>query len=368
MEIKNNCRFFRGDKPCKFKRTCENCPYFKEFDTKILIIKCSAMGDVLRTTTLLPGLKRKYPDSHISWLVDSESEELLINNPYIDRIITYDLEEIPRFLIEKYDILICLDKEVKSIALATRINAKEKFGFGMNQFGNLTIFNEASKYAFRLGVDDELKFYKNRKTYQEIIYEICEIKYENDDYIFILNEKNKKKAKEFFSKNKIPPKKCIGLNTGAGTKFETKRWPKEHFLSLIKLLKENLDVNIFLLGGEKEKEINNWIIKNSSYKIYNTGTNNSLLEFAGFLSLMDLIVSSDSLAMHLAIALKKKVIALFGPTCPQEIELYSRGKKLYAGVECSPCYKKFCEDLKCMKKIKPLEVFNEIEKLLKNEK
>ncbi|MHA1844048.1 MAG: glycosyltransferase family 9 protein, partial [Promethearchaeota archaeon] len=158
------------------------------------------MGDVLRTTTLLPGLKRKYPDSHISWLVDSESEELLINNPYIDRIITYDLKEIPRFLIEKYDVLICLDKEVKSIALATRINAKEKFGFGMNQFGNLTIFNEASKYAFRLGMDDELKFYKNRKTYQEIIYEICEIKYENDDYVFILNEKNKKKAKEFFSK------------------------------------------------------------------------------------------------------------------------------------------------------------------------
>jgi heptosyltransferase-2 len=368
MEIKNNCRFFIGDKPCKFKRTCENCPYFKEFGVKILIIKCGAMGDVLRTTSLLTGLKRKYPNSHISWLVDPESKELLINNPYIDRIIIYDLEEIPRFLIEEYDVLICLDKELKSIVLATKINAKEKFGFGINQYGNLTIFNEASKYAFRLGIDDDLKFFKNRKTYQETIYEICEIEYENDDYIFILKEENKKKAKDFFTKNEIPPKKCIGLNTGAGTKFETKRWLKENFLSLIKLLGENLDVNIFLLGGEKEKEINNWIKENCNYNIYNTGTNNSLLEFAGYISLMDLVLSSDSLAMHLAIALKKKVIALFGPTCPQEIELYSRGIKLYAGVECSPCYKKFCEDLKCMKKISPEEVFNEIRKLLENEK
>ncbi|MCP2519856.1 glycosyltransferase family 9 protein [Candidatus Aminicenantes bacterium AC-335-A11] len=366
MEIKNNCRFFRGDKPCKFKKTCENCPHFTEFGTRILIIKCGAMGDVLRTTTLLSGLKRKYPSSHVTWVVDPESEELLKNNKYIDRVIPYSIEELPRFLVEKYDVLISLDKETKSIALASEINAEKKFGFGMNEHGNLTIFNEASKYAFRLGVDDELKFYRNKKTYQEIIYEICEIKYERDDYVFTLKEENKQKAKNFFLNNKVPSKKCIGLNTGAGTKFETKRWPKENFLSLIELLKGNLDVNIFLLGGQREREINNWIIKNSSYEIYDTGTDNTLLEFAGFISLMDLVVTSDSLAMHLAIALKKKVIVLFGPTCPQEIELYSRGRKLFAGVECSPCYKKTCEDLKCMKEITPEEVFSEIKGLLKN--
>ena len=47
------------------------------------------MGDVLRTTALLPGLKRKYPDSSIFWAVDAESVDLLRNNPLVDRIIPF---------------------------------------------------------------------------------------------------------------------------------------------------------------------------------------------------------------------------------------------------------------------------------------
>lgn len=323
------------------------------------------MGDVLRTTCLLTGLKRKYPDSYISWLVDEESEELLSNNQFIDRIIVYNLEEIPRFLVERYDVVICLDKEIKSTALATKISAREKYGFGINQYGSLTIFNKASEYAFRLGIDNNLKFYQNQKTYPQLIYEMCELDYQNDEYILNLEEENKNKVNQFFKKNKIASNLCIGLNTGAGTKFETKRWPEEKFLELIGYLGEKLQVAIFLLGGEKEREINKNIEMKSNYKVYNTGSDNSPLDFAGFISLMDLIVSSDSLAMHLAIALKKKVIVLFGPTCPQEIELYSRGKKIFTGVDCSPCYKQFCPDMKCMKSISAKKVFQEIENLIK---
>jgi ADP-heptose:LPS heptosyltransferase len=98
--------------------------------------------------------------------------------------------------------------------------------------------------------------------------------------------------------------------------------------------------------------------------VYNTGSENSLLEFAGFISVMDVVVSSDSLAMHLAIALGKKVVALFGSTCPQEITLYGRGTKIFAGLPCSPCYKSRCEEMTCMKAITAEQVFREIQKIL----
>jgi len=61
--IKADCIHFKGEKPCQFKILCDHCPYYQPFPTRILIIKCAAQGDVLRTTPLLSGLKRKYPQS-----------------------------------------------------------------------------------------------------------------------------------------------------------------------------------------------------------------------------------------------------------------------------------------------------------------
>jgi len=363
--IKADCIHFKGEKPCQFKILCDQCPYYQPFPTRILIIKCAAQGDVLRTTPLLSGLKRKYPQSHISWLVAKESKDLLVNNPSIDKIIPYNLENITSLLVEKFDILISLDKEPSSTSMATLISATQKFGFGLNKFGNLIIFNKASEYAYQLGVDDNLKFRQNKKTYQQIIYDIAELDYQDDTYQFYLRKEDRKKAEGYFKKHKISKKKlAVGLNTGAGEKFKTKQWPLENFLKLIHYLKTDLKANIFLLGGKAEKETNSYLTKKYALKIYNTGNDNSLREFAGFIAMMDLVVSSDTLAMHLAIALKKRVIALFGPTVPQEIDLYGKGAKIFAGVPCSPCYLATCADGKCMKEITPELVLEKIKTII----
>ena len=363
--IKADCLYFRGDKPCKFKIICDGCPHYTAFPQKILIIKCRAQGDVLRTTALLHGLKRKYPESHISWLVDEESFELLDNNPIIDKVLPYRMENLVPLAVEEFDVLISLDKESLSTSVATLVKCPHKFGFGMNTLGNLIPFNTEAEYAYQLGIDDDLKFKQNTMTYQEIVAKTAEIEYKRDPYVFQFSDHHKKRARDFFKKHKISEDTlAIGLNTGAGVKFETKQWPAENYLKLVDNLVENIESNIFLLGGKRETELNRFIEKNSKHKVYNTGNDNSLLEFAGFLSRMDIVVSSDTLGMHLAIAQDKKVVALFGSTCPQEIDLYDRGVKLYAGVDCSPCYKQTCDDMKCMEEIIPEQVFEEIKKLI----
>jgi heptosyltransferase-2 len=357
--------YFKGDKPCKFKVLCDECPHYQSYPQKILIIKCRAQGDVLRTTAILHGVKRKYPQSHVSWLVDEESYELVDNNPYIDRVLAYRPEDLVPLTVEEFNILISLDKEPPSTAVASLVKACHKFGFGMNNYGNLTLFNSAAEYACQLGIDDELKFRQNTLTYQEIVAKTAEIEYKRDPYVFQLDKEHKNRAKSFFKTNSISENTLsIGLNTGAGIKFETKQWPAEKYLKLIEIVSEKLSVNIFLLGGKRETELNRYLEQNSKHKVFNTGNDNSLLEFAGIISMMDILVSSDTLGMHLAIALEKKVIALFGSTCPQEIDLYDRGVKLYAGVNCSPCYKQTCDDMKCMDEITPDLVFNEIQKLV----
>jgi heptosyltransferase-2 len=297
--------------------------------------------------------------------VDEESLELLENKPMVDRVIPYNLESIVPLHVEEFDVLISLDKEPPSTSIATLVKAPHKFGFGLNSLGNLITFNNEAEYAYQLGIDDDLKFKQNTMTYQEIIAKTAEVEYKRDPYVFEIEQEHKTRAREFFKRHNISEDTLtIGLNTGAGVKFETKQWPAEYYLKLIDFLSKNTDANIFLLGGKRETELNQFIEKNSKHKAFNTGNDNSLLEFAGFLSLMDIVVTSDTLGMHLAIAQEKKVIALFGPTCPQEIDLYDRGVRLYAGVDCSPCYKQTCDDMKCMEEITPELVFEEIKNLI----
>ena len=365
--VKDDCVHFRGEKPCRFIRFCEGCPHFEPFAgrTKVLILKCRAQGDVLRTTALLAGIKRKYPKSFITWLTDEESVDLLANNHHVDRVLPYGLETALPLTVQSFDVLISLDKEPGITSLAAKVRAGQKFGFGMNEHGNLMAFNEAAAYAFRLGVDDELKYRTNMKTYQAIAAEAAEIDYRRDEYVYELGEDAKVKAREFMKAHGIDKARpSVGLNTGAGMKFETKQWPREHYIELIHGLTSGLKANVFLLGGKRERELNAFLEKTSPRRIHNTGNDNTLPEFAGFISFMDVVVTSDTLGMHLAIAAKKKIVALFGPTCPQEIDLYGRGAKLFKSVPCSPCYRQTCPDAKCMKEILPGRVLEEIRKLI----
>jgi len=359
--VQSNCVHFKGEKPCLYKRVCDRCPLFKPFGPKILIIKCRAQGDVLRTTPILTGLKRVYPDAFITWVVDEETVDLLRDIPLINRVLPLNVETILALQAQRFDAVYSLDKDPGLTALANLVSAPQKYGFSLNEHGQLTTFTPAAAYSLRLGVDDDLKFRINTKSYQEMIFEAVELEYQTDDYVFSLADIHRRKAQIFFAKNKIPEGRLnIGLNTGAGAKFTTKQWPAGHFLKLIPKLKKELRANIFLLGGPREKALNAKLVRNSRVKVFNTGTDNSLLEFAGFLSLMDVVVCSDTLAMHLALALKKKTIVLFGPTCPAEIEIYGRGRKLFTGADCAPCYKQTCPDPVCMISITPEQVLKAV--------
>ncbi len=82
-KVATDCRYFVGEKPCVFHKEhgvkCNDCKYYSPVRERILIIKMGAKGDVLRSTSILTGLKEKYPDSHITWVVEKGSQELLHN-------------------------------------------------------------------------------------------------------------------------------------------------------------------------------------------------------------------------------------------------------------------------------------------------
>ncbi|NWG12998.1 MAG: glycosyltransferase family 9 protein [Acidobacteria bacterium] len=324
MIARYDCRFFLGHRPCIYKRPCEGCRHFAPFGRRILIIKLAAMGDVLRTTPLLRGLRRLDPDCHITWLTEPESVPMLQGILEIDRLLPYSLDHALQLSNESFDRLFCFDKEPKATGLAMKIRAAQKAGFGISEFGNVMPLSRESEYTFELGINDDLKFRQNKKTYPELIYECAGLPYpEPQEYLVTDLSYEISQADELLMRQGVLPGDLrVGLNTGAGDVFATKKWTEEGYARLTDRLVEDLGARVLLLGGPAERERNQRIAAAARHRPVDTGTDNPIRRFAGIVGCCDLVVTGDTLAMHIAVALRVPVLVILGSTCHQEIELY----------------------------------------------
>ncbi len=328
------CRFFNEDYACdtlssEGYKSCKECKFASEYDKKILIIKLGALGDVIRTTPILQSIKEKYPESLIYWLVNDlygNSKAILKNNPNIDKILIFNIENVLRLQQEKFDILYSLETTTPGTLIANIVEANEKYGYYFDN-GSTSCFNkEAEPYLETVFLTHIKK--QNRKTYQELIFEASGFKFNKQEIIFELSEEDKKYAQNFKKHNSIT-KKILGINFGSGKRWPSKAWAEENLIKLIKKLKDKYQ--IILLGGPEEKEkleeLKNKLEK-EKIKIITNNPDNTISQFASIINICDKVITTDSLALHLSIALKKKAIALFFSTPPWEIEDYNTVKKI----------------------------------------
>ncbi|MBN1569908.1 MAG: glycosyltransferase family 9 protein [Acidobacteria bacterium] len=368
MMIHYDCRYFLGHKPCRFRRDCDGCPHYSVFGKRILIIKLAALGDVLRTTPLLRGLHAGSPDCHITWLTESNVIPMLQGIREIDRLMPYAYETALQLEMETFNELYCFDKEPKATALAMKIHAERKVGFGLSRMGNVIPLNREAEYTYRLGISDNLKFRTNQKTYPELIFECAAIPCpEPQEYILPdLTSEIEEAGTRLLEWGIRPEDLKIGFNTGSGEVFATKKWTEEGYIRLADRLSKELGAKILLLGGPGEVERNRRIAAGTQCPVINTGNDNPIRKFAGIVGNCSLMITGDTLAMHIAIGLKVPVVVILGSTCHQEIELYGRGAKIVSDFECSPCYLSACpKQVSCMDAISPDEVFAAAANLLR---
>lgn len=361
------CKRFTGYKPCFPDHNCwiDGCKDILPIGQKILIINLDAMGDVLMTTAQLPGLKRKFPDSTIYWITLKVAAPLLYNNPLIDFVMEYNFESLSILQEIEFDHVMNVDKSQRSCALLNSIKAKNKLGFGLNPDGKIIPVNEAASYNYLLGMDDHLKFKVNQRTGQDYLAETFELDYNRDEYVFFFSDDEKKFIQAY--KNSIgisDSDKVVGFNTGCSNLYPNKKMTIEQHIYLIEKLLALKKYKIMLLGGPEDTERNKIIAEHFGNKIINTPSTEGVRKGACYESIPQVIVTGDSFGMHLAIALKKYVIAWFGVSCWTEIDLYDRGVKLYQpDLFCSPCWKKVCPyNLECIKMIDLDKIISEIEK------
>lgn len=357
------CKKFSGYKPCiSYKNCLENGCQIENSETrtgkKILIISLDALGNVLLNTSILPSLKKKYPESTVYWITMKAAKSILANNPFIDHVYGWNDED--RMILKNigFDVLLNSDKSLYACAFANEINSIKKFGFLMNGDGKIIPAGKEAMYNYQMGVDDELKFRKNDKSGSRIIHETFKLKYDRSEYVFNFSDEEIEFTDDYKSQIKYTRNKIyVGFNTGCSNLFPNKKMTIEQHIELINMLSKYDNFKILLLGGNEDTERNLKIYESLSKdvqkEIIYTPTNLGIRNGACFMNICDIVITGDSFGMHLAIALKKYVIAWFGLSCWSEIDLFERGEKLIPeGLECAPCWKKKCPyNLECIEMI-----------------
>ena len=350
---KTDCRYFRGDVPCEFHKLqgvkCYDCNIYNPINYKILIIKLGAIGDVIRTTPLLHKLKSEHPNAMIYWL--TLTPEVLPS--IVDKPLKFGLESVLILQQINFNKAINLDKDPYATALMNTINSNEKYGFFMNNGAPAPCNSTAEEKYLTCLFDDVSK--SNTKSYLTEIFEICNYKFNGEEYILPKVESHD------WNLGNHHNKKVVGLNTGCGERWTSRLWNFDYWVKLIELLKSK-DYFVLLLGGKQEDDRNMQLSKITGAKY--TGFH-SLPKFISLMNECNTVVTAVTMGLHLAIGLRKKVILMNNIFNPNEFELYNRGSIVQPAKECKCYFAPKCkntDDYFCLDSLTPEMVFEAIEK------
>lgn len=370
LAINHDCSCFRSDRPCLLHKrsgmTCGECTQYKKMTENILILKFDALGDVLRSTSILHGIRARYPNARVTWYTKKGASAFFGNNTLVDEVLTLeDPQAVWRLLAQEFDIIFSLDSSNASASIAKSLRSKRILGFTTDVFGNTVPASDSAQIWYEMGLNDALKK-ANTENYFEHLFRIAELAWEPDfKPIFKLSEQELSTLPSLALALELDTSKpTIGLNPGAGGRWRYKRWNESHYIALINSLNATKSYNLMLIGGAEDAEIIARI-KAGSGDAAIVPPPGDLRHFGMVVQLLDLMVCGDTLALHYATALNKKIVALFGPTSAAEIELFGKGEKIFADIPCRGCYLSDCDVRPtCMDLISPAEVMRSISALL----
>lgn len=322
---------------------------------KILIIRLSSLGDILLTTPFIRSLKNQFPKIKIDMIVREEYSDAIKLNPnlnqkfYYSRIDDENKNLLAKLSKENYNLIVDLQNNLRSKKISSSLNVK-RVKFKKSSLQKVLLVN------FKINLLKEAPQIPVRyaKTIPDIKLDSKGINLFTD----------KIPSKIISDKNNL-----VGFCSGA--RHFTKRWPKEYFIELGKMLSES-GYKVVLFGGRIDKQLCEEISKEIPDSI-NLSNDDNLLQTTADMKMCKAMICNDSGLMHVASAVGTKVIAIFGSTVKEFgftpyncqnliLENNSLTCRPCSHIGRSSCPKKHFE---CMKEISPATVFENLKSILK---
>jgi lipopolysaccharide heptosyltransferase I len=363
---------------------------------KILLIKLSAVGDVVHTIPVLNKLRLRYPAAHLDWLTTPPIAELLRHHPGITSVIEFEREAwsrpwrlapfaayarlAARLRAAAYDLVIDMHGQFRTAALTLATGAPARIGFDRPRSrvwdaSPRKFPREARKHAWQGAREGSWLAYTHHIAVPTLelhavdrylnVGTILDLNKGPPDFSFPIPESASSRIDALLQHHGIDGADIVIM--APGTIWETKHWGTEKFAEVARHFMSQ-GFAVVLIGSQRERIVCEEV----------AGLAPGVIDFAGMTTLNDLAalvrrsalnITNDSGPMHLAVALDRPVISIFGPTDPVWIGPYGRPHAvLHADLPCSPCYlrrlKECRHDHACMENVSPLAVIGRAESVL----
>lgn len=330
---------------------------------RILIIRLSAIGDVVMTTPVAKALRRAFPDAYIAWVVEDKSKDAVLGNPYVDEVIVWNRKSSSgtrparavshvRSLIElgrklrarKFDAAIDFQGLLKSAIVARISGARRRLGYDNAREGAALLYSTKLPMT-KTGLRGE-------DLYREML-RLLGVPADEMEMCFPVSDEDRACARDFIAdalRSQNRSRKIIALCPA--TTWAHKHWTDEGWAQLADALALRHGALPVFLGSKADIGLIDRISALMSTDAMSTIGKTTLKQAAAIIEQSDLVISVDTGLLHIANAMNRPIVGIFGPTTWSYLGKKDSLRIVAKELSCMPCFRRpSCESFDCMRTI-----------------
>jgi heptosyltransferase-1 len=347
---------------------------------RILVLRLSAVGDVIRTLPAVKALKEHTPSSSITWIVEEPSQAFLRSQPEVDEVMLFPrkrwtkgikslggiwgtIEEMWGFVKDlrrkKFDVVLDFHGILKSGVLSFLSGSPRRIGYDRSStkegnflFSNVKVSLPQQKIS---------RFQRNLALLNGMGVEVEEPKYS----LHIPPEDREYVASFFRASSANRNKPLIAIHPGTSPQAIFKRWMPDRYAQLADRLVRELNASVLFTWGDGELEWVEGIRREMKEPSLLGPKTESLTQLGEVYKNCDLYIGGDTGPMHIASLMGIPAVVIYGPTDPVENVPFGNHIKVRKEVGCNPCHEYSCKRLVCIKAISTDEVFKATKEILR---
>jgi len=337
---------------------------------RILIVKPSAFGDIVHSLPVLEALRRNYPEAHIAWVVARANADLLTGHPDLDEVILFERErwggltgfarkgrEMRGFVRTlrrgRFDLVVDLQGLFRSGLLSYLTGAKRRVGFAdARELGWLFYNVRVPRRKGEAPVHAVDRYLDAARTLGLVLSE-------RPVFHVAVGDEAREFARKALAAEGLGGRPLVVVLPSS--RWQTKRWPADCFAALGDRVAHELGAAVLFLGSGADGPLVERIRGMMTERSASLAGSTTVKQSAAILEKASAVVANDTGPMHLAVALGRAVVSLYGPTSPERTGPYGGGARVFSSKrECAPCFRELCEDAECMRDITVDDVYEAV--------
>jgi lipopolysaccharide heptosyltransferase II len=344
---------------------------------RVVVRGVNWVGDAVMTVPALRELRRVLPHAHITLATRSWAEGLFADADFLDDLLIYDrrprdLRAVARQTREwrrrRFDLALLLQNAFEAALIAATARVPVRMGYATD--GRSALLTHALPLPDWREERHEIFYYLNLVAELEhLLYGASSVGEREPQYALNISEASKAQAREFLLSQGIRKDEMLVALCPGSTNSRAKRWPAERYAALADRFIADAGASVLLIGSPDELDVSLEVQTKMRHRPVMLTGQTDLAQAVAVLSLADILVTNDTGPAHIASALNRPTLVIFGPTDPRTTRPFSPIAEIVRHPpECAPCMLRDCPiDHRCMTAISTDEVFSRALAMLKKD-